>query len=476
MRAFQSAIGSVAALCVATGAIQAWGQCAPVEVAKRTATDGALNDNYGIVVALNGDTAVVGAWGADTVNGVDAGAAYVLIRSGGVWTQQSKLIAQDGATNDNFGLTVAVSGDTAVVGASNNTTPAGAGAGAVYVFTRNGTTWSQQAKLIASDGAAGDSFGISVAIEGDTIVIGAESDDTTGGVDAGSAYVFTRSGTFWTQQAKLTASDGAAGDRFGYSAALSGSTAIIGAQGDDTAGGSNAGSAYVFIRCGTVWTQQAKLTASDGAANDLFGVSVAVSGDIAVAGAYTDDTPAGANAGSAYVFTRSGASWVQQAKLTASDAAAGDQFGVSVAIDTDTIVVGAYTDDTPAGADAGSVYVFTRGNDVCAASWTQPAKLTASDGAASDVFGYSVALWRDSVIVGAFSDDTAAGANAGSAYLFSLGCDSDGDGVINSLDACPDNAPGLPVDAAGRPLRDCNGDCLVNGADVQCIADEMLNQ
>lgn len=461
---------------VAAGASPTSGQCGPAEVAKRTASDGAAGDNFGINVAFDGETAVVGAWGADTAGGADAGAAYVLIRNGGVWSQQGKLTASDGATNDNFGLSVAVSGDTAVVGASNDTTAAGSGAGSAYVFTRSGGVWTQQAKLTAADAAAGDAFGISVAIEGNTIVVGAESDDTSGGVDAGSAYVFTRSGTFWSQQAKLTASDGAAGDRFGYSVALSNQSAIIGAQGDDTAGGTNAGSAYVFTRCGTVWTQQAKLTASDGAANDAFGVSVAVSGDAAIVGASGDDTAAGTDAGSAYVFARSGGAWLQQVKLTASDAAAGDLFGISVAIDRETVVIGAYTDDVTSGSNAGSVYVFTQNSDACGSPWGQQAKLTASDGAAGDEFGYTVALRSDTAVVGAFSDDLSAGAEAGSIYVFALGCDSDGDGVINTKDACPNNSPGLQVDGSGRPLLDCNHDCLVNAADIQCIVNVMLSQ
>lgn len=452
------------------------GQCNPAEVAKHTALDGALNDNFGIIVAMDGDTAIVGAWGADTAGGSDAGAAYAFIRDGVAWTQQAKLTAGDGATNDAFGLSAAISGDTAVVGSFLDDTPSGANAGSAYVFTRSGTVWTQQAKLTANDAATGDSFGISVAIEGDTIVIGAESDDTAGGVDAGSAYVFTRTGTVWTQQAKLTALDAAAGDRFGYSVSLSGNTAVVGAQSDDTAGGSNAGSAYVFTRCGFAWTQQAKLTASDGAGNDTFGVCVSVSGDSVIVGAYTDDTPGGANAGSAYVFTRSGVSWIQQDKLVAADGAAGDQFGVSVAIFGDIALIGAYTDDPPGGIDAGTVYAFARSNDSCGTAWSQQAIVAASDGAAGDVFGYAVALSRDSVVVGAFSDDTAGGVNAGSVYFLSLGCDIDGDGILDANDVCPNNLPGVPVDATGRPLRDCNGDCLYDGADIQCLVDEMLNQ
>src|SRR5439155_580953 len=158
----------------------------------------------------------------------------------------------------------------------------------------------------------------------------------------------------WTQEAKLTASDGAAGDNFGYSVAMDGDTAVVGSRSDDTPGGQNAGSAYVFVRTGTIWTQQAKLTASDGAAFDLFGQSVAVSGNTDVVGASADDTPAGDDAGSAYVFVRTGTTWTQRVHLLATDGAATDEFGVSVAVSGDTALVGAYRDDTAAGLDAGS--------------------------------------------------------------------------------------------------------------------------
>jgi hypothetical protein len=200
------------------------------------------------------------------------------------------------------------------------------------------------AKLLASDAAAVDRFGSSVSVSGDTAVVGAAEDDHAGGTNAGSTYVFLRSGgpgaPGWTQQAKLTASDAAESDRFGYSVSISGDTAVIGAVADDHPGGVNAGSAYVFVRSGGVWTQQAKLTASDAAASDRFGHSVSVSGDTAVIGAVWD-RDAGEMSGSAYVFVRSGGVWTQQAKLVTSDAAGGDSFGNSVSVSGDTALVGA---------------------------------------------------------------------------------------------------------------------------------------
>jgi hypothetical protein len=273
----------------------------------------------------------------------------------------AKLVADDGATNDFFGFSVALSGDTAVIGVLRDDDN-GNDSGSAYVFTRSGTTWSQQAKLTATDGAANDTFGGNVAISGDTAVIGSLGDDAdVNGVDSGSAYVFTRSGTSWSEQAKLTAADGAAGDEFGYSVAILGDTAVIGAARDDDKG-NDSGSAYVFTRSGTSWSQQAKLTATDGAANDRFGTRVALSGSTAVIGAILDDDNSD-NSGSAYVFTQSGTTWSQQAKLTAADSATDDVFGWSVALSGDTVVIGAPTSILVLPGGTGSAYVFDINRD-----------------------------------------------------------------------------------------------------------------
>jgi hypothetical protein len=227
--------------------------------------------------------------------------------------------------------------------------------GSAYVYVRSGTTWTPQQKLTAgADAAALDEFGVSVSVSGDTAVVGAYANDDAGSL-SGSAYVFLRAGAVWTEQQKLTASDAAASDQFGISVSVSGDTAVVGAHGNDDTG-SASGSAYVFTRSGTVWTQQPKLTASDAAAGDEFGLSVSVSGDTAVVGAWRDDG-AGNDAGAAYVFVSSGGVWGQQKKLTASDAAADNYFGNSVSVSGDTVLVGAQTDDG-VGVDSGSAYVF----------------------------------------------------------------------------------------------------------------------
>jgi FG-GAP repeat len=390
------------------------------QIAKLLASDGGDFDELGISVAVSGNTALVGAV-LDDDRGDNAGAAYVFVRSGATWVQQAKLTASDGAANDNFGISVALSGDTAVIGAIFNDA-ASSDTGAAYVFVRSGTSWIQQAKLTASDGASDDQLGMSVAIAGDTAVVGTVNDDDLGD-RSGAAYVFVRAGASWTQQAKLTATDGAAADQFGISVAVSGDTAVVGAYGDDDLGASS-GSAYVFVRTGTSWSQQAKLNAADGAAIDEVGISVAVEGDTALVGAVFHE-----DRGAAYVFVRTGTSWSQQAELTASDAAQSDNFGNAVALSGNTAVIGA-PNDSDLGAGSGSVYVFER----TGTSWSQQAKLTAADGASTDFFGISVALSGTTAVVGAIGVDER-GSSAGAAYVFATAA-STGGGACSTNAEC----------------------------------------
>jgi len=325
------------------------------EETKLTASEGAGGDSFGFHVAIDEDTVVVGTYQylhGDNAGGTrNNGTAFVFTRTGNTWTEQAKLVAGDGAADDYFGSSVGISGDTIVVGAHLDDDK-GLNSGSAYVYKRTGTTWTEQAKLTASDGDARDQFGFSVAIEGDTIVVGAWRDDDNGS-DSGTAFVFTRMGTAWTEQAKLTASDGAAvDDQFGRSVAIASNTIVVGATPES---GMN-GSAFVFTRTGTTWTEQDRLTSTS--APDFFGVHVAIAGDTIVVGADREDDN-GTNSGTVFVYTRTGTVWTQQAKLKASDAAGDDRFGVSVAIAGDTIVVGADWDDENA-TNSGSVYVFMR--------------------------------------------------------------------------------------------------------------------
>lgn len=380
-----------------------------VEQAKLTAPDGSAYDYFGYAVAVSGDTAVVGAYFGDSATST-AGSAYVYTKTGSLWSLQATLTASDAAAYDYFGHSVAISGDTIVVGADYDD-DRGPTSGSAYVFTRSGSTWTQQAKLTASDGAMYDYFGRSVAISGDTIVVGADYDDNPAGINAGSAYVFTRSGSVWTQQSKLIPFDADAYDYFGRSVAVHGGTVAVGADYDDD-NGTESGSVYVFTGAGPSWTQEAKITAPDGLAYDYFGRSVSLYLGTLLVGAYGDDD-GGANAGSAYVYTGGGSSWSLEAQLRASDRTVNDYFGFATALTTDTALIGAYSDDDR-GADSGSAYLFTRSGSV----WSEVAKLTASDAAPYDYFGYSVALHGERAIMGAYADDDR-GTNSGSAYLFS---------------------------------------------------------
>lgn len=381
-------------------------------------------DFFGLSVAASGDTVVVGALGEDSnatgINGdqadnsaESAGAAYVFVRSGNTWSQQAYLKASITDVNDQFGFSVAVSGDTVVVGAvgedssatginGDQTDNAADFAGAAYVFVRTGGIWSQQAYMKASNSGAGDTFGTSVAVSVDTVVVGSDGENSNAtGVNgnqadesasgAGAAYVFVRTGSSWSQQAYLKATNADAGDHFGTSVAVSGDTVVVGAPtegsnatGVDGDGHDNSaqfsGAAYVFVRSGGVWSQQAYLKASNTSIADVLGFSVAVSGDTVVVGAQGEDSSAtGINgnqadnsargSGAAYVFVRSGASWSQLAYIKASNTDSLDILGGSVAVSGDTVVIGASAEGSSAtgvngnqadnsAADAGAAYVF----------------------------------------------------------------------------------------------------------------------
>jgi hypothetical protein len=388
------------------------------EIQKLLASDGATEGYFGCSVSLDEDTVLIGESGDSNFNG----SAYVFIQNGTTWTQQAKLLASDGEAGDFFGFPVSLYGDTALIGASQDDDN-GYHSGSAYVFIRTGTTWTQQAKLKALDGAAGDCFGGSVSLSGDTALIGADGDDSS----KGSAYVFIRTGTSWTQQAKLLASDGATDDGFGSSASLDNNTALIGSQ-----AWFNPGSVYVFIRTGTSWTQQAKLLASDGETNDFFGWHVSLSGNTALIGASGDDDN-GYESGSAYIFTRTGTVWTEQQKLHSLDNTQFDEFGWSVSICGDTALIGA-TFDTDNGDGSGSAYVFFRTDN----TWAQQAKLLASDGTADDRFGSWASLNDEIAVISAVLDDDS-GQDSGSVYIFQ-----------KSNENQPPNPPTITGPASGK--------------------------
>ncbi len=397
---------------------------------KVTASDGAAKDGFGYSVAISddGSTALVGTYYIEfgIAYPIGPGSVYVFIKNGSTWAFQKKLPTPAMPDADLFGYSVALSanGSTALVGAQGGTGPVDTQVpGAAYVFTRSGSTWSQQAMLTASDRAVGDHFGISVALadNGSTALIGAYVDDVGVNANQGSAYVFTRSGSTWSQQTMLTAADGAANDYFGRSVGLSsdGNTAIIGANMKTIGANTRQGAAYIFTRSGSTWGQQARLTATDGGAYDWLGAAVGLSsdGNTALAGAEGHTVGANATQGAAYVFTRSGAAWTQQARLAALDGESSDMFGGAAALSPNgnTALLGAHWDMVN-NIMTGSAYVFTRSGT----TWAQDARLTAADSANGDNFGMSVALSGDgsSLLVGADLKKIGGNLSQGAAYFF----------------------------------------------------------
>ena len=386
------------------------------------AEDGASRySEFGVSVDVDGDTFVVGAHQEN--DGSDSGSngsVYVYVRSYFAWSLQQKIVASDGAKDDHFGVSVALLGDTLVVGA-NQDDDNGAQSGSVYIFVRSGTTWTQQQKIIANDGAMSDYFGSSLALTGDTLVVGAHRDDDKG-IYSGSVYVYSsslNSASSWSFQQKLVP-DGKLSDHdhFGESIDLAGDILVIGAHGDDDKG-LGSGSVYVFVRSGGTWEKKQKLVAEiDGADGDSFGYSVALSSETIVVGAHMDDDK-GSESGSVYIFVRSDENtWTQQQKIVVDDGAWGDQFGITLALAGDKLAVGVpYSDDEDGSSrlDVGTVYMYDRSGS----TWTQSRKLIADSVSANAFFGSALALSGETLIVGARGEKNiyAEKTRSGSVYI-----------------------------------------------------------
>ncbi|MEW6741251.1 MAG: FG-GAP repeat protein [Planctomycetota bacterium] len=415
MRANMVAVVSVAViLTLSSDELLAAPQCESNELEQLLASDGARGSRFGSSVSLDGDTALIGAE-YDPVDPVDIeigpGSAYIFRYDGTRWVEMQKLTASDGADDDRFGHAVSLEGCWCLIGAHADEIGTSRRQGSAYVFRYDGTQWIEAQKLTASDGTADAGFGYSVALYGAVALVGTRR-GVVAGVEQGAAYVFRFDGTRWVEQQKLTASDGAAWDGFGWSVSLSGSLALIGAPGDDVASAINQGSAYAFRYDGTGWVEVRKLTASDGKADDFFGDSVSLNDGVALVG--RPGTWPGTDPGAAYVFREKGSQWVEEHTLLASDGEVGDMFGSSVATRGDLALVGALLDDCPSW-DQGSAYLFRYDGR----GWAQQQKLIASDGGPTDdMFGNSVALSRDLALVGAAADWTGDAHERGAAYVF----------------------------------------------------------
>lgn len=352
-------------------------------------------DHFGYAVAVDNDTLVVGAYGAVT-HASNAGHAYIYRKEGDSWVYEAKLWPFNGNIAAFFGYAVAIDGDTVVIGAYNDHNAEGISVGAAYIFRRNDNgLWHEEARVYAPDGQKDDQFGWSVAVDGDTVVVGASMEDT-GGSEAGAAYIFTREDGRWSRGTKIQASDKYSGDYFGHSVSVEDSTLAVGAmlKGDEV------GAVYLFENDSGVWRQKQKIQADDRSVDMWFGGVVSLRGDFLIVSAEHEDT-GGQHAGAAYIFKRNGDVWEQEAKIQADDKREYTFFGESVSVSDGIAVVGAHGED--AGFEnAGAAYVFKRRGF---GSWVQIAKIQAPDRRQHGLFGNSVAVWGDTIMVGSYYAD-----------------------------------------------------------------------
>lgn len=400
---------------------------------KLTEAPGAPDDSFGASVAVLGDTAIVGIPGDDR-RASNLGAAVVFVRSGSAWVEQARLTASDARPDDAFGTSVALGADRAFVGAAGHD-GASTNAGAVYVFERTGSTWTEVRRLVASGAGLNHAFGSSVAASGDSLLVGAPG--------ARRAHVILAAGGLWTTQEVLVPSDDASALRFGESVAISGDTLIVGAPD----AGASSGAAYVFGRAAGDWTEAARLVSGDAVAPRRFGCAVAVEGPTAIVGA-RDDAEKGALAGAAYVFVRTAGTWVRTRKLMSPEAGASDRFGTRIALSGDSVLISSPGQD----ASAGSVYHFVRR----AGAWSERPAIEAPDRDDTDRFGEGLALSGGFAFVGAPGDDDEA-PDAGAAWAVLLD-EADSNAPVPLLDPSP-----VAFDAMGASVA-LHGDTAFVGA------------
>jgi FG-GAP repeat len=377
----------------------AWGGCNTSNISgfnPVVASDGGYS--FGYSVSISGNYAIVGAHPKAVGGNLFQGKAYIFNFNGSTWVQQAMLVASDGAANDYFGLSVSISGNYAIVGAYNKTVGASSfGQGKAYIFNFNGSSWVQQAILTAIDGSANDQFGYSVSINGNNAIVGARGKSVGINNTQGKAYIYNFNGTSWAVQNILTASDGAAADYFGNSVGISGNNAIVGAYNKKIGANLAQGKVYIFSLTGGSWLQIGSgLTATDGFGSDYFGNSASISGDYAIVAAPQKAVNGNNFQGKVYIFYFNGSTWVQQAMLTATDGAANDLFGLPVNISGNYAIVGAAYKTLGTSSSQGAAYIYQNING----SWLQLQKVTNPGGNANFNFGIGVAIDAGRFLIG----------------------------------------------------------------------------
>lgn len=421
---------------------------------------------FGDSVSLSGSCAVIGAY-ADATAGPYAGAAYVFEKTPDGWFQTQKLIPSDISPFDRFGRSLDVDGQYIIISAYGDD-DMGDFSGSAYIFGRGPTLWLQVQKITASDGAMDDQFGYDVAIHGDRAVVGAPRADPSG-PQSGAAYVFERIGGSWVQKQKLVADDGLSFDSFGAAVDVRDDLIIVGAYGRDE-GVTDSGAAYIFRRMGSQWEQVAKLRPADPQVMSAFAYSVSISGDVALVGAYGDGT-FGAYSGSAYFFQEIGGSWHQSAKVYSPFPTFGDRFGHSVDLNGDWAIIGAHLSDLQA-LNAGAAFIMHRP----AGAWVPFATVLSSGKVPDDRFGIAVAIDEDHVIAGATKADSAI-PDSGAAFIYSADRfgDCNGNGVADIIDLASGfstdlDLNGIPDECSPVPCPgDVNADGTVDTSDLNVI-------
>jgi hypothetical protein len=429
-----------------------------------TASDSSANDFFGVSVDLDQEFAIVGA--SYPMSLTDEGSAYIYRFDGESWSEEQQLIPPDGTAGDRFGGSVSIDGSLAIVGARYHNSRTGA----AYVYYRDPVEgWLFQEKLTAGDGETNDQFGISVSLSGDFAVVGA----TGWNMGTGAAYIFKYTEPEWTELGKLTASDGQQQDNFGI-VSISGDYVISGASGQDEKG-LNAGAAYIFKRNGEIWAEQQKLLGGSGGSGDSFGASVSIDGDVTIVGAPAHKNELHREVGAAYIFRRDENNWTQEQILFSTDEDLGDRFGTSVAVTGDDVIVGASHDDEN-GMDSGSAFIFSRESTrwthvvkLIASDGAIGDQFGSAVSIAEDIAIVGA--------TGFFNTTGAAYVFQGFIPVILLIGDPNGDGAINVLDmlAIANDIMNIaPLDEAQLALADCNGDGNVNVLDMIAIANVII--